>query len=44
VTIDLAGEHFDIPADDLTFPSDSALALRFEIDPTGVTAWTPQDS
>ncbi|WP_213300765.1 ABC transporter ATP-binding protein/permease [Paraburkholderia sacchari] len=37
VALELAGETFDIPADDATLPH--AGALRFEIDPAGVSAW-----
>ncbi|MDR3099120.1 MAG: ATP-binding cassette domain-containing protein [Paraburkholderia sp.] len=37
VTVELAGETFDIPADDAAFPH--AGTLRFEIDPAGVSAW-----
>ncbi|MFX1674465.1 ATP-binding cassette domain-containing protein [Paraburkholderia sp. A2WS-5] len=37
VTLELAGEIFDIPADDATLPH--AGALRFEIAPAGVSAW-----
>ena len=45
VTVELAGETFDLPADDAAFPpacahtSERAGALRFEIDPAGVSAW-----
>lgn len=41
VTIELAGETFDLPADDVTLPHASAPAhaLRFEIDPAGVSVW-----
>ncbi|WP_322048605.1 ATP-binding cassette domain-containing protein [Paraburkholderia sp. J67] len=44
VTIELAGELFDIPADDAAFSQDAAHALRFEIDAGGVTAWTAEAS
>ncbi|NLP59703.1 ATP-binding cassette domain-containing protein [Paraburkholderia sacchari] len=37
VALELAGETFDIPADDAALPH--AGALRFEIDPAGVSAW-----
>ncbi|QBR00265.1 ATP-binding cassette domain-containing protein [Paraburkholderia pallida] len=45
VTLELAGETFDIPADDAALPHACAhsgqhtRALRFEIDPAGVTVW-----
>ncbi|CAB3806946.1 Vitamin B12 import ATP-binding protein BtuD [Paraburkholderia caffeinitolerans] len=42
VTLELAGDTFDIPAEDAALPH--AGALRFEIDPAGVSAWPASHS
>ncbi|MBB3261488.1 molybdate transport system permease protein [Paraburkholderia bannensis] len=44
VTIELAGELFDIPADDCADSPDGARALRFDIAASGVTAWAVEGS
>ncbi len=44
VTIELAGELFDIPADDWADSPDGARALRFDIAASGVTAWAVEGS